>query len=94
MKMTLCDNKSGQVSVYVEASVVSGKLLVSGQDIGPIVEKFFHDIDYEYFYSFNESNARKFLESLKPGVEIGELLALLAFKLSGLDGCLLLREHF
>ena len=93
MRKTLCDQKTDRVSVHVVAKLVAGELLISGQDMGPAVEEYFDDSDYEYFYSFNEANTRKLLESLKPGADLSELLDLLANKFSGLDGCSLLREH-
>jgi len=93
MKKILCDQKTERVSVHVVAKLVAGKLSISGQDVGPAVEEYFGDSDYEYFYSFSEANTRKLLESLKPGADLSELLDLLADKFSGLDGCSLLREH-
>lgn len=93
MNKVLCDYKLKNASVYVEASINGGKLLISGQDLGSLVEELFHDSDYEYFYSFDEENTRKLLGSLKSGAEIDELLNLLADKFSGVDGCRLLRCH-
>ncbi len=92
MKRCLCDQKLERVSIYVEASILDGKLKISGQDIGPVVEEYFGDSDYEYFYSFNEANTKKLLEALKPGAEIKELLELLAGSFSGPDGCTMLRK--
>ncbi len=92
MKIRLCDQKLERVSIYVEASILDGKLTISGQDIGPAVEEYFGDSDYEYFYSFDKANTKKLLEALKPGAEIKELLELLASSFSGPDGCAMLRE--
>jgi hypothetical protein len=93
MKKTLCDENLGRASVYVEASITDGKLLISGQDIGSLVAEIFQDSDYEYFYSFDKKNTKKLLESLKPNAETDELLSLLADRFSGVDGCSLLRKH-
>jgi hypothetical protein len=49
MKRNLCDERLEKVSIYVEASIEDGKLTISGQDIGPVVEEIFGDCDYEYF---------------------------------------------
>ena len=92
MKRNLCDERLEQVSIHVEASIGDGKLTISGQDIGPVVEEIFGDSDYEYFYSFDKANTRKLLEAFKPGAEMKEFLELLAGKFSGPDGCALLRE--
>jgi len=93
MKITLCDENLGHVSVHVEASVKDGELLISGQDFGSLVGEIFKDSDYEYFYSFNKENTKKLLETLKPDAETDELLSLLADRFSGVDGCSLLRKH-
>ncbi len=93
MKITLCDENLGHVSVHVEASIKDGELLISDQDFGSLVGEIFKDSDYEYFYSFNKENTKKLLKTLKPDAALEELLALLADRFSGVDGCSLLRTH-
>ncbi len=56
MRKTLCDQKTDRVSVHVVAKHVARKLSISGQDMGPAVEEYFNNSDYEYYYSFNEAN--------------------------------------
>jgi len=93
MKITLCDENLGRVSVHVEASIRDGELLISGQDIGSLVGEIFKDSDYEYYYSFDKENTKKLLKTLQPDANQDMLLSLLADRFSGVDGCSLLRKH-
>ncbi len=47
MKIKLCDENLGHVSVHVEASVKDGELLISGQDFGSLVGEIFKDTGWQ-----------------------------------------------
>ena len=49
--LELCDYRSEKVDVHVRASIMDGKLSFECQDLGPAVEEFWGDEDYEYWYS-------------------------------------------
>ena len=57
--LTLCRYISSRVSVYVTADLVDGALKLSCQDLGPAVEDFFGDSDYEYWYTFSKENTER-----------------------------------
>ncbi len=57
--LVLCDYRSERVDVHVRADYVDGKLEFSGHDLGPVVEEFFGDDDYEYWYSLEKEEADK-----------------------------------
>lgn len=89
--LELCaeETKKG-VNVYVKASVKDGKLTLSGQDLGGFVEDTFGDSDYEYWYSLNEQDTKKFFELIcKTGTPQEALKA----NFSGIDGCSRFREY-
>ena len=48
-KITLCEQKGTNVSIYVEATLHKGELTISGQDIGQAADDFWGDRDYEYW---------------------------------------------
>ena len=52
-----------------------GHLLISGQDMGPLVEQWWHDDDYEYFLWVTKDDVQKFtLLCLKEGFnKIGKM---------------------
>jgi hypothetical protein len=84
----LCRCKTARLEVHVSASIRDGGLLISGQDLGPDVEEFWGDSDYEYFYSLTLDDTRKLHDLLKTDSkqDIG-LLELIKLYFSDLDGC-------
>lgn len=48
-------------------TVKDGQLILSGYDIGDLPMQFFHDEDYEYWYTFDVENTNKLAEALGPG---------------------------
>ena len=104
-KVSLCELKRPRISIYVDASLVDGKLIISGQDIGEAPEEFWGDSDYEYWLTFPAPETEKFFKVLcagSPGVDpLDELsegyLAVLSSMISvallflGIIGSLLLK---
>ncbi len=62
--LVLCDYCSERVDIHVWADLSEGKLTVSGQDVGPAAEEFWSDLDYEYWYSFDEEETAKLLKAI------------------------------
>ena len=87
--LVLCDSRSERVEVHVRASFTEGELTIEGQDLGPVVEEFWGDSDYEYWYRFNKENTGKLL-SLIHGERDPEAALLREF--SGPDGCRTLQD--
>lgn len=50
--------------VNVWAEIKDGRLIVSGQDLGGVVEGWFGSDEFEYQCTFDESNTRKLLSVL------------------------------
>ena len=70
--------------VNVWAEIKDGRLIVSGQDLGGPVEKWFGSSEFEYECRFDESNTRKLLSALSENGSdpITEFIE----RFSGLDG--------
>ena len=87
--LVLCDYRSKCVDVRVSATLADGTLRISGQDLGPYVEDYWGDSDYEYWYSFDEENTARLLAAIH-GEDDPETALLHAF--SGEHGCSELRS--
>ena len=90
----LCRYKTACLEIHVNASIRDGKLLISGHDLGPTVEEFWGDNDYEYFYSLTLDDTRKLHHLLKTDSKQDiELLDLIKLYFSDLDGCENFKEY-
>ena len=87
--LELCDWYSDRVEVHVRAKMNDGALTFEGQDLGPYVEDFFGDLDYEYWYIFDQESTGRLLHVIH-GEEDPEAALLREF--SGEDGCRRLRK--
>ena len=61
-KITLCEQKGTNVSIYIEASLHKGELTISGQDIGKAAEDFWGDRDYEYWLTLPPAATKEFFK--------------------------------
>lgn len=86
--MILCDSHSDRVDIHVSASLIGGRLSLSCQDLGPAVEEFWGDEDYEYWYTFGQEATAKLLTVIN-GTEDPEAAIFRNF--SGPEGCRKLR---
>ncbi len=86
--LVLCDWRSERVEVHVTADLVDDMLMFSGQDLGDCVEEVWGDLDYEYWYSFDQENTNKLLSAVH-GEEDPQAAILMEF--SGEAGCRKLR---
>ncbi|MEO4005041.1 hypothetical protein [Flavobacterium sp. CAU 1735] len=92
-KFYLCEYRDGsRLSVNVWAAINSGRLLISGQDLGDFVKERFADSDYEYWYSFDVENTKVLITKLSEQNPTLDIKALLTENFSGLDGCRNLRD--
>ena len=58
-------SQGGSTSIHIDARITEeGDLLLSGQDIGEIPEKFFGDSDYEYWLTVPASEKDRLLLAL------------------------------
>ena len=90
----LCRYKTARLEVHVSASLRDGKLLLSGQDLGPDVEEFWGTDEYEYFYSLTLDDTRKLHDLLKTDSKQNiELLVLIKLYFSDLKGCHNFKEY-
>ena len=80
--LVLENYKSDDLDVHITASIVNGCLHISGQDLGPSVEEFWGDLDYEYYYDFTEKATERLLRLLD-GLEDPESALLKNFANSG-----------
>lgn len=87
--LELCDDRSSRVDVHVHARISNGELTVSGHDLGPVVEDFWDDDDYEYWYQFDQTNTEKLIAAIH-GEEDPKAALLREF--SGKKGCSKLRS--
>lgn len=83
--LVLCETRTDQIWINVRASLIYGKLTVSGHDLGTSVEDFWGDDDYEYWYNFDIGETKRLLE-LIGGTEHPQEALLREF--SGEDGCM------
>ncbi len=89
----LCNEKSGNISIHVNAYIDKGSLQISGQDLGSDLIAFFGDSEYEYFYEFNVENTKLLHEKLiADGNQIKSLIEFLEERFSEIDGCEELRK--
>ena len=72
--LTLCSYTSEHLSVHVTADLIDGALTLSCQDLGPAVETFFGDSDYEYWYSFTKEDTEKLFQKLNAADHPAEAL--------------------
>jgi len=71
MTLVLIDDINGEDQHHLWADVNgSGDLVISGQDLGPLVRRFFGDSDYEWKHTVPSAYVPAFLEMLggAPGV--------------------------
>ena len=74
--MEIYKEEKGNEATQIEANFDnSGNLVISGADIGPSVEAYWGDIDYEYFLSVYKKDMEKlFLLLLKESFNSKEAL--------------------
>ena len=87
--LVLCDCKTDRLAVHVQADYRNGKLTISGQDLGTVVEGAWGDSDYEYWYYFDEAETSKLISAIKGD---SDLQTALLREFSGEGGCRALRE--
>lgn len=95
MQVTLYDSRTNgetrNIIAIIEAD--TGDLVIDGQDLGPSVEKFWGDSDYEYWLRVPKALKSALLASLLVGASFdgdltqadAVLLALLVEKFNGAD---------
>ena len=88
-RLVLCDWSNDNVEVHVSATLAGGRLSFAGQDLGPLVEEVWGDLDYEYWYYLDQENTEKLLAVIH-GEEDPEAAVLREF--SGEGGCRAMRE--
>lgn len=89
-QILLCDEQTTRVSVTVWAEISEGCLTIIGHDLGEAVMDVFGDIDYEYYYEFDQQNTERLFNLLNTeGQSVNEVLMQ---KFGGMDGCRILRE--
>ena len=76
--------------VNVWAEIKDGRLIVSGQDLGGVVEEWFGNDEFEYQCTFDESNTRKLLSILSE--DSSDPIATLKERFSGSRGFWELKE--
>lgn len=92
VKIVLCDEKLPNVSIYVIAELINGKLKISGQDTGNACNACFGDSDYEYFYDFSAEDTNKFFVLLNKKTEAIDFLYILKEQFNGVNACRKLRD--
>jgi len=89
-RFVLCNEKTSRVKVNVWAEISEGCLTISGHDLGEAVMDVFGDIDYEYYYEFDQQNTERLFNLLNTeGQSVNEVLT---HKFGGMDGCRIMRE--
>lgn len=63
-RLVLCNYHDSQVEVHVRADLTDGKLTLTCQDFGPVVEEIWGDDDYEYWYLFDRKETAKLIKAL------------------------------
>lgn len=84
----LCSFRNEQVSVFVSADLIDGKLTIKGDDVGPLVESWFGDSDLEYWYTFSAEETEKLFRALNA---LNDPAGALREHFSGEEGCRNLR---
>lgn len=92
MRIILCDEDLGNVSVFVTAELENNKLSIFGQDLQKKGLNCFGKDEHEYSYAFDEENTRKLLNSLKSDEKMDNLLNQVSLNFSGLQGCMVLKK--
>ena len=87
--LVLCDSRSERVDIHVRASLSGGALHISGQDLGPFVEEFWGDLDYEYYYDLTPEDTMRLLTVID-GLDDPEKAV--SDNFSGESGCSRFRE--
>ena len=89
-RFILCNEGTSRVKVNVWAEISEGCLTISGHDLGEAVMDVFGDIDYEYYYEFDQQNTERLFNLLNTeGQSVNEVLT---HKFGGMDGCRIMRE--
>lgn len=89
-RFVLCNEETSRVKVNVWAEISEGCLTISGHDLGEAVMDVFGDIDYEYYYEFDQQNTERLFNLLNTeGQSVNEVLT---HKFGGMDGCRIMRE--
>lgn len=89
-RFILCNEGTSRVKVNVWAEISEGCLTIIGHDLGEAVMDVFGDIDYEYYYEFDQQNTERLFNLLNTeGQSVNEVLMQ---KFGGMDGCRILRE--
>ena len=86
--LVLCEYQTDKLEVHVRADYCNGKLTISGQDLGEVVESAWGDSDYEYWYSFDKAETAKLITAIW-GED--DFPAALLREFSGEGGCRALR---
>ncbi len=81
--LQLCEYFSENVDVHVSVSYSSGVLTFTGQDLGPLVEEVWGDLDYEYWYTLDKEAADQLISVIHGE---GDLKAALQENFSGTEG--------
>ena len=89
-RFVLCNEETSRVKVNVWAEISEGCLTISGHDLGEAVMDVFGDIDYEYYYEFDQQNTERLFNLLNSeGQSVNEVLTQ---NFGGMDGCRIMRE--
>ena len=83
----LCDYNDDYLRVYVLAEIKGRCLKISGIDLGAVVEEHFCDIDYEYWYYFDEINTKRLFTILSGQSRDNDFKKMLFDNFNGLKGC-------
>jgi len=57
-RVTICSDRLNGISMHIAAFIKNGSLHIEGQDLGSDIP--FGEDEYEYFYTFNKEETRKF----------------------------------
>jgi hypothetical protein len=80
LKVSLFKMKNERISISIDLYFdANGRLILEGYDIGPQVDEFFGDSDYEYSYSIDPEEVKKLYDLLNVAREERQEL-LLAIK--------------
>ena len=82
--LVLFESYSERIDVHVRAALEGGALTIEGQDLGPYVEQFWGDDEYEYWYRFDRENTARLFAAVD-GLDDPEAALLREF--SGEHGC-------
>ena len=80
-KSVVLVSERGENSRHVEASMTDAGLVISGQDMGPLVELIFKDDDYEFWYTVPTDQLSEFARRI--GAEPDTILQILKANWSG-----------